>query len=362
MNAEQVRARAEQFLSRFTEAGAVHVETAVLQPADLLLDLYGEDIRARAFVTRDPVRGEFMLRPDYTVPVARMVMETGGRPARFAYLGPVWRMQPPDSDRPAETLQVGYEIFGNGDRAAADAELFGLFCELLAPAGLTVTVGDMGILLAAVDSLETHDRRKAALRRHLWRPNRFRRLLDGFSGARPDESIRPGLRRESGDQPPPLIGLRSEAEIEARLAELAAEAASPPVGPDQVKGLEAVLNFRGTMTSALAELEELTGVLPALSPAIDVLSNRRDVMRSVGINIDHLRFSTGHGRRSMEYYDGFVFGFESPQTRGTVPVASGGRYDALTGILGGGTTVPAVGGVIRPEVLLACKEGAAWPG
>ncbi|MGM0586570.1 MAG: ATP phosphoribosyltransferase regulatory subunit, partial [Pseudomonadota bacterium] len=53
----------------FAGAGAEAAEPATLQPADLLLALYGEDIRARAFVTHDPVDGELMLRPDFTVPV-----------------------------------------------------------------------------------------------------------------------------------------------------------------------------------------------------------------------------------------------------------------------------------------------------
>ena len=45
----------------------------------LLLDLYGEDIRARAYVTSDALRGEQMLRPDFTVPVVQMHMaERGG--------------------------------------------------------------------------------------------------------------------------------------------------------------------------------------------------------------------------------------------------------------------------------------------
>jgi len=45
----------------------------------------------------------------------------------------------------------------------------------------------------------------------------------------------------------------------------------------------------------------------------------------------------------MEYYDGFVFAFED--------AASGGRYDALTRVLGDGKPVPAVGGVIRPGIV-----------
>jgi len=164
----RVRKEAQKILARFLEIGAVHVETAILQPAELLLDLYGENIRSRAFVTRDPLRGEFMLRPDYTVPVAKMHMDEGGSPAHCAYLGPVWRMQPASSDQPAESLQVGYEAFGVHDRARSDAEVFGLFADLLAPDPVTVTIGDLGILLAAIDGMSTSKRRKAALRRHLW--------------------------------------------------------------------------------------------------------------------------------------------------------------------------------------------------
>ena len=48
-----VRAAVERLRDLFEGAGAQVVETAVLQPAEVLLDLYGEDIRARAYVTSD---------------------------------------------------------------------------------------------------------------------------------------------------------------------------------------------------------------------------------------------------------------------------------------------------------------------
>jgi ATP phosphoribosyltransferase regulatory subunit len=58
----------------------------------------------------------------------------------------------------------------------------------------------------------------------------------------------------------------------------------------------------------------------------------------------------------MEYYDGFVFGFVGP--RDDLPaVATGGRYDALTAVLGQGRAIPAVGGVIRPDILAALEDG-----
>jgi ATP phosphoribosyltransferase regulatory subunit len=40
-------------------------------------------------------------------------------------------------------------------------------------------------------------------------------------------------------------------------------------------------------------------------------------------------------------------------------VASGGRYDALTRMLGQGAEIPAVGGVIRPDLMLELEEAGA---
>ncbi|MFN6979767.1 MAG: ATP phosphoribosyltransferase regulatory subunit, partial [Gemmobacter sp.] len=46
------------------------------------------------------------------------------------------------------------------------------------------------------------------------------------------------------------------------------------------------------------------------------------------------------------------FSFHADQP-GLPPVASGGRYDALTAVLGRGRSIPAVGGVIRPALVAA---------
>ena len=64
------RSRAMALRDGFAAQGAVIVEPPVLQSAELLLDLYGEDIRSRAYVTSDALRGEQMLRPDFTAPCA----------------------------------------------------------------------------------------------------------------------------------------------------------------------------------------------------------------------------------------------------------------------------------------------------
>ncbi len=92
-----------------------------------------------------------MLRPDFTVPVVQMHMAGGAEPARYTYAG---RGVSPSGTRPGrranEYLQVGYEVFDRADPAAADAEVFALIAEMLAPLRLRAATGDIGILMAAV--------------------------------------------------------------------------------------------------------------------------------------------------------------------------------------------------------------------
>ena len=101
----EARNRALALRANFEVAGAVVVEPPVLQPAETLLDLYGEDIRARAYMTNDALRGEQMLRPDFTVPVVQMHMADGAEPARYTYAGEVFRRQDDDLDTSANVIR-----------------------------------------------------------------------------------------------------------------------------------------------------------------------------------------------------------------------------------------------------------------
>ena len=145
-----LRREAARLHGWFADKGAVPVECDVLLPAETLLDLYGEDIRGRAYVTQDPARGEMMLRPDFTVPVVEMHMAGGAEPARYTYAGDVFRRQEADPSRASEYPQVGFELFDRADPAAADAEVFALFRDVLGPFDLAAVTGDIGILTAAV--------------------------------------------------------------------------------------------------------------------------------------------------------------------------------------------------------------------
>ncbi|PYF10696.1 ATP phosphoribosyltransferase regulatory subunit [Rhodobacter viridis] len=344
----EARSIGQRLLAAFEAAGAVEVTPDILQPAEALLDLYGEDIRARAYVTADPLRGEMMLRPDFTVPVVQAHMAEGAEPARYAYMGEVFRKQDHrGAARVAEYFQAGYEVFDREDPEAADAEVFALFAKLLKPLALSATIGDIGLLRAAVEGLDTLPARKAALARHIWRPKRFHRLMERYAGLSPMPESRAALLAGARSDAP-WIGLRTPEEMTARIAVLQADAATAPIAAEDVARLDALFALRCTADRAPAQLSDLG--IAALAPAIARLERRLAALDARGIDLTALAFEASHGRATMEYYDGFVFSFETADP-GFPPIASGGRYDALTRVLGGGREIPAVGGVIRPGLV-----------
>ncbi|MDM7459855.1 MAG: ATP phosphoribosyltransferase regulatory subunit [Paracoccus sp. (in: a-proteobacteria)] len=341
----------QRLLAHFSAAGAVEVMPDILLPAGDLLDLYGEDIRARAYVTTDPIAGEMMLRPDFTVPVVQAHMQNGAEPARYCYLGEVFRKQDPGETRPdtlrdREYLQCGFELFSRDP--GADAEVFVLFHDTLAPLGLQAEMGDMALILDAVAGLPLTEARAAALAHHIWRPGRFRRLLARFSS--------PAIVRDFPQVDAPWAGLRSEAEMVRRMARLKADAAVPPLPAIWTARLDRLFRLRRPVPEALRELARLGEEMPAIGPSVTRIRARMDALAMRGLDLDSIVFDASHGRTTLEYYDGFTFSFKADRANWP-PVASGGRYDALTRVLGRGREIPAVGGIIRPGLVAELEAG-----
>jgi ATP phosphoribosyltransferase regulatory subunit len=88
------------------------------------------------------------------------------------------------------------------------------------------------------------------------------------------------------------------------------------------------------------------------------MEERLEAMARLGVSVGSLEFEGNYGRTSMEYYDGFVFGFYAAARPDLPAVATGGRYDALTRVLGQGRAVPAVGAVIRPDLVVQLRGQA----
>ena len=148
--------RAQRLVASYVRAGYTPVEPPVLQPAEPFLDLSGEDIRRRMFLTTDPHGRELCLRPDLTIPVSRAYLQSpaAGRAAGFCYHGTVFRHREGPT---AEFVQAGIESFGRQDKAAADAEMLALGLEASTLYELTspeVRIGDIGLFTAFVAALD----------------------------------------------------------------------------------------------------------------------------------------------------------------------------------------------------------------
>src|SRR4051812_41960147 len=148
--------RAEALVASFERSGYPRVAPAILQPAEPFLDLSGEDIRKRMFLTTDPDGRELCLRPDLTIPVSRdyLASSSAGKPQNFCYLGPVFRDRP---DGSPEFWQAGIESFGREDKAAADAEMIALGSEATTHYGIAtpeIRMGDVGLFAALIAALD----------------------------------------------------------------------------------------------------------------------------------------------------------------------------------------------------------------
>src|SRR3977135_4129264 len=128
MNQATKDKRAAALAASFERAGYARVAPSILQPAEPFLDLSGEDIRKRMYLTTDPQGHELCLRPDLTIPVSRdyLASPAAGQAAVFCYLGEVFRHH---DEGAGEFLQAGIESFGRPDTAAADAEMLALGLE-----------------------------------------------------------------------------------------------------------------------------------------------------------------------------------------------------------------------------------------
>ena len=252
---KQIEMEADRILRFFSNSGAKIVQPAILQQADTLLDLYGEDIRARAYVTSDPLNGEMMLRPDFTVPIVKthMIGFTGTETARYAYCGKVFRRQEKNPERASEYLQVGYEIFDRTDVIKSDTDVFCMIKKVLGDLPLRVATGDIGILMAAVSSLKTTSSRQKALLRHIWRPQRFLAILEKFTN---DVSLSTGRfdgfdAEKSFGNHTKEIGLRSKSEITERIKKLLQDSKEAPISKTEVGVINSLLKIGDKCPQAL---------------------------------------------------------------------------------------------------------------
>jgi ATP phosphoribosyltransferase regulatory subunit len=361
-NIRQTRnSRAEALVDLYERAGYLRVEPAILQPADVFLELSGEELRRRLFLTTDNEGRELCLRPDLTIPVCRVHLSNGApkRNAAYCYLGPVFRDR---GNGYGEYLQAGIESLGRDDRDAADAECLALALESAKHYGCAapaIRMGDVGLFSALVAALDLP-------------PAWQRRLLKDFNRAGTLEADLATLKHPqgtgaahagmlaalAGSDPAAArafvgdllsiagisaVGGRTVEEIAERFLEQASLGATSGLGTETTAVLERYLTVEGDPDEALAALRALandTGL--ELAAALDAFEQRTGFIAAGGVDVAGIRFSTAFGR-ALDYYSGMVFELSDPAGNVKWPLAAGGRYDRLLSLLGSPDPVPAVG-------------------
>ena len=383
-NFEALEAQARTLLAVFIAAGYEAVAPDVIQPAGVFLDVVGEALRGRTYVFTDMDGKELCLRPDLTVPTCRLYLQRhrdADQEAYYSYNGPAFRFQPAraDASHPREFRQAGIEAFGDKDAGEADARTLVLVLRALQQAGLPgwkLRIGDVALFDALLRSADIPERWRRRLRHQFLRPEAFRAELKRLStnparsaaafpralieALDPDDADKAeGLVAEHLEQGSiELIGTRTAAEIAEGLLAIAADAKAPPLKPEAAALIDAYVKTKATAPQATPVVRKLVGKpSPALAEALDAYERRCMLLSESGVDMGAVDFSAEFGR-SVGYYTGFVFEVLVEALGPMSPVGGGGRYDGLLKAVGAPRNVPAVGGAIHTERLLAVVRGS----
>jgi ATP phosphoribosyltransferase regulatory subunit len=349
---------APDLLAAFKARKAERVYTPVIQPADPFLDMAGEDLRRRIFLTASETGTSLCLRPEFTIPVCRRHIETAtGTPKRYAYLGEVFRQRRGGAE---EFYQAGIEDLGERDVASADAraivdamEVLGL---VMPGRTLALTLGDQAVFEAVVKALGLPlgwqkrlihafgDRVQLdALLDRLARPQPVPGLdpeIEALLLAGREDALVARLERTMEETGYSTNASRSPAEIARRLGEKRALAETRLDGTALLL-LREFLTLRLPLADASAALAGFADAADLrLGPAIAAFDARLAALANAGADLEAMTYRAAFGR-PLDYYTGMVF--EIVAAGSTTVLAGGGRFDRLMTLLGAQSHIPAVG-------------------
>lgn len=274
----------------FAEHGYLPVETPLLEDRAALER--GGRIKNTPFQLFDADGNLLMLRPDLTLPVARLVaghVRAEELPARFRYNAPVVREQQSLRGQPRQFTQLGVELVGT-DGAAAEVEVVRLLAEALA----TLEVPAWRVVFGSVTPLTA--------------------LLANCAPS-PDFHER-------------VLALVHDSDL-VTLDELVD--ATPTLKPSAVRALHAIPRMHG----GLEVIDKIDALLAEadVSVAERGCQELRALVAKLGDLFDDGRASFDFSIiNSFDYYTGIIFKAYSEGIAGSL--ASGGRYDAVLANLG----------------------------
>jgi ATP phosphoribosyltransferase regulatory subunit len=313
--AEERAALAAALVDVFASWGYRAVETPVVEEAATLEAAMG-DLDSTAFRLLDLDGRLLALRPEMTVPIARLVAsrlhETPG-PHRLSYVADVFREHASLRGQSREFTQAGVELVG-ASGPSADAEIVLLLAEALDAAGLSdfaLGVGTVAVLRALLEASDAPDSWRAEIMRACHERNLV--ALDRLVAAAP----------------------------------IAAPIAAAIAGVPRVRGGR----------EAIDRCRELAGAC-GCAEALDELEAAWSLVEASRL-APHVTLDFGI-LRDFDYYTGLIVEAYAPGLG--LPLGGGGRYDGVLGVLD--APAPAAGfavGIERLHIALADRGAAPAP-
>lgn len=368
---------APDLIADLESLGTERVDTPVIQPAEPFLDMAGEDLRRRIFMTESETGKSLCLRPEFTIPVCLRHIETAtGTPKRYAYLGEVFRQRREGSN---EFYQAGIEDLGEQDVARADAravcDALTVLANRLAGVRLSVVLGDQSVFEAVVAACGLPAGWQKRLVHAFGNQTQLQKLMDDLSDPAPAGVFGPEVERLAIlgklDDEATLVAhidgtmeatgystnaSRSPIDIARRLREKM-ELANTRLDSRTLALLREFLALELSLAqapNALAAFADKTGL--SLGEALSRFESRVTALREAGVDPASITYRAAFGR-PLDYYTGLVFEI-TPAGDASV-LAGGGRFDRLLTLLGAKERIPAVGFSLWLDRIARAKGGIA---
>ncbi|UDF30623.1 UNVERIFIED_ORG: ATP phosphoribosyltransferase regulatory subunit [Roseateles sp. XES5] len=368
---------APDLIADLESLGTERVDTPVIQPAEPFLDMAGEDLRRRIFMTESETGKSLCLRPEFTIPVCLRHIETAtGTPKRYAYLGEVFRQRREGSN---EFYQAGIEDLGEPDVARADAravrDALSVLKNRLPGVDLSIMLGDQSVFEAVVAACGLPAGWQKRLVHAFGNQAQLQKLMADLSDPAPSGVFGPevdrlailGTLEDEGkliahiDATMEATGYstnasRSPADIARRLREKM-ELANTRLDGRTLALLKEFLALELSLADApraLAAFAEKAGL--SLGPALARFESRVDALRAAGVDPAAIVYRAAFGR-PLDYYTGLVF--EIAPRGNALVLAGGGRFDRLLTLLGAQERIPAVGFSLWLDRIASVKGAAA---
>ncbi|WOC15506.1 ATP phosphoribosyltransferase regulatory subunit [Pseudochrobactrum sp. MP213Fo] len=367
---------AAELTAYFSTSSTEAVNIPILLPADPFLDMAGEDLRSRIFLTENENGDSLCLRPEFTIPVCRNhIALNAATPKRYSYVGEVFRQR---REGGTSFHQAGIEDLGGDNEPASDArslsDALNAVAQAAPAARFQVLLGDQSVFEAVLAALGLPRGWQKKLARSFGNgsgntsqlelalqdlssqrssdvlPEKLRILVD----ARDEDALAQSLAEEMQHAGISPAAGRTPLDIARRLLEKE-QLASVKLPEKTFAALKTFLSIRQSLDKATVALEEF-GAQNALdlTAALDGFQKRVEEMHKAGIDLTTITYDAAFGR-PLDYYTGLVYEITSRDTDCGV-IVGGGRYDRLLTMLGAKERISGVGFSIWLDRLQKCAD------